>query len=131
MKMSRASLYAVTALASMASQDEPGNTVASHLTAGAQGIPDKFLIKVLGTLARAGVLHSIKGPHGGFRLARPANKITLLEIVEAMDGPIRGEVPPILDGKAVLRLKEVYGQIATDARKQLGKVSLAEFAGKK
>ena len=39
------------------------------------------------------MLLSIKGPNGGYRLARPAHDITMLEILEAVDGPIRGQAP--------------------------------------
>jgi DNA-binding IscR family transcriptional regulator len=48
---------------------------------------------VLQSLVSAQVLLSVKGPSGGYRLARPAGKVTLLEVVEAVDGPIRGGAP--------------------------------------
>src|SRR5215831_7457027 len=89
MKMTRASSYALHAVAYMALQksDKP---VASHHTAAARGIPERFLLKVLKPLVSAGVLYSVKGPHGGYRLAKPPAKITLLEIIEAVEGPLRG-----------------------------------------
>src|SRR5215475_15835610 len=93
MKLTRASSYALHAVTFMASQkhDRP---VASHHIAHARGIPERFLLKVLKPLVSARVLHSIKGPNGGYRLARPANDITMLEVLEAVDGPIRGLAPP-------------------------------------
>jgi Rrf2 family protein len=50
------------------------------------GVPAAYLAKHLQSLARAGVLETVKGPRGGYRLARRAGDITLLDIVEAIDG---------------------------------------------
>jgi Rrf2 family protein len=50
------------------------------------GVPAAYLAKHLQALARAGVLETVKGPRGGYRLARPAAEITLLDVVEAIDG---------------------------------------------
>jgi Rrf2 family protein len=53
-------------------------------------LPDAYLGKVLAPLVRAGVLGATSGPRGGFRLARPAQEITLAEVVEAVEG--RGDM---------------------------------------
>jgi len=50
------------------------------------GVPAAYLAKHLQALAGAGVLHTVKGARGGYRLARPAAEITVLEVVEAIDG---------------------------------------------
>jgi Rrf2 family protein len=50
------------------------------------GVPGAYLAKHLQALARAGIITSIQGPRGGYRLARPAAEITLLEVVEAVEG---------------------------------------------
>jgi Rrf2 family protein len=50
------------------------------------GVPAAYLAKHLQSLARAGVLETVKGPRGGYRLGRPATQITLLDVVEAIDG---------------------------------------------
>src|SRR5215475_16180012 len=92
MKLTRASSYALHAVAYMATQKHE-RPVASHHIAHARGIPERFLLKVLKPLVSARVLLSIKGPNGGYRLARPANDITMLEVLEAVDGPIRGLAP--------------------------------------
>jgi Rrf2 family protein len=131
MKTTAAARYALRALAHLGALD--GNpTVTSHDIARAHGIPEKFLLKVLKHLATAGLLHSNKGPHGGYRLARPAKSITLLEIVEAVDGPVRG-VAPVVDmagGGALDRCLAAICDAAADAtRKQLRKVRLSDLAG--
>jgi Rrf2 family protein len=50
------------------------------------GVPSAYLAKHLQALARAGVLETVKGPRGGYRLARPATDISILDVVEAIDG---------------------------------------------
>src|SRR5581483_8942418 len=92
MKLTRASSYALHAVAHMAATGED-RPVASHHIAKARGIPELFLLKILKPLVSARILRSVKGPNGGYRLARPAAKITMLEVVEAVDGPIRGTAP--------------------------------------
>ena len=93
MKLSAASSYAVHALVNLAGREQ-GGPVPSHLVAEAEGMSERFLLKVLGSLCPAQILLGLKGPNGGYRLARPANKITLLDIIEAVDGPIRGDAAP-------------------------------------
>jgi Rrf2 family protein len=136
MKLTRASNYALQALVSMAGQKEENQVVASHLTARDQGIPERFLLKILKPLVSAGVLDSLKGPNGGYRLAKPAAKITLLEVVEAVDGPIRGQAPLTqaagAKGATALdrRLQDICQSVADQTRKQLGQVRLSELVGK-
>jgi len=93
MKLTCASSYALHAVVYMAQQknDRP---VASHKIAQERGIHARFLLKVLKPLVSARVLTSVKGPNGGYKLARHATDISVLEIVEAVDGPIRGQAPP-------------------------------------
>ena len=93
MKLTRASSYALHAVAYMAQQKAQDKPTASHNIAAARNIPERFLLKVLKPLVSARVLLSIKGPNGGYRLAKPADKISMLEILEAVDGPIRGMAP--------------------------------------
>jgi Rrf2 family protein len=50
------------------------------------GVPAAYLAKHLQALARAGIVETTKGPRGGYRLARPASDITMLDVVEAIDG---------------------------------------------
>ena len=131
MKLTRASSYALHAVAFMATQkhDRP---VASHNIAQAPGIPERFLLKVLKPLVSARVLLSIKGPNGGYRLARPATKITMLEVVEAVDGPIRGLAPLAQEaghhgGGLDPRLEAICDQAALLLRRRLGKVRVSDL----
>src|SRR5436305_15042825 len=92
MKLTRASSYALHAVAYMATQKQD-SPIASHVVAQAQGLPERFLLKVLKPLVSARMLPSIKGPNGGYQLAKAPKDISLLDIVEAVDGPIRRQVP--------------------------------------
>jgi DNA-binding IscR family transcriptional regulator len=58
------------------------------------------LLKVLEPMVDAGTLRSVSGPRGGYRLARAPKDITLLDVIEAVDGPIRGDVPDEGQGAA-------------------------------
>lgn len=109
-------------------KDEP---IASHLIAEKRGISEKFLLKVLKPLVSAQVLLSNKGPNGGYRLARPANDITILEIVEAVDGPIRGFAPlgqDEINGAINKRLDQICSQAADQVRRALGKIKITELS---
>jgi Rrf2 family protein len=132
MRLTRASSYALHAVVYMAAQKQ-NKPVASHHIAKARGIPERFLLKVLKPLVSARVLHSVKGPNGGYRLARTPTDISLLEVIEAVDGPIRGQAPLAeIDGNGSLnrRLETICNQSAEHLRKQLQKVRMTELAGK-
>src|SRR5258708_18117945 len=133
MKLTRASSYALHAVAYMAAEksDQP---VASHHIAQARGIPERFLLKVLKPLVSARVLHSVKGPNGGYRLAKSAGDITMLEVLEAVDGPIRGQAPPNpgeTDGPLHHKLENICKQSAEQTRKHLHKVTVSELLAKR
>jgi Rrf2 family protein len=132
MKLTFASSYALQAVVHMAGLKK-NDPVASHNIAEARGIPDRFLLKVLKALVTAQVLSSIKGPHGGYRLARPATDISMLEVLEAVDGPIRGNAPASRDekdGSLRKRLDEICNQSAESVRKHLAKVKISDLAAK-
>ena len=130
MKLTRASNYALHAVAFMAAQkhDRP---VASHAIAQARVIPSRFLLKVLQPLVSARILLSVRGPHGGYRLARPASEISLLDILEAVDGPIRGHAPLLEenDGPLNNKLEAICQQSADQVREHLKKVRLSDLVG--
>src|SRR5947209_18077935 len=132
MKLTCASSYALHAVAYMA-QQKTDRPVASHKIAQERGIPERFLLKVLKPLVSARVLTSIKGPNGGYKLARSPADISVLEIVEAVDGPIRGLAPLAqVDGNGALdrRLETICNHTADQLRKQLQKVRITELASK-
>ena len=87
MKLTRRSEYALLALIHLARAKGEGY-VAVAAIAEAQGLPAKFLEQLLMALKRARLVKSQKGPHGGYRLARPAEKISLAEVIRLLDGAL-------------------------------------------
>lgn len=127
MRLTAASRYAVGALAHMARK--PDGTYASHDIARAEKLPERFLLKVLKPLVSVGILYAVRGPGGGYRLARTAKSVTLLEIVQAVDGPVRGEAPFTEgDGKLRQQLQAVCEQVAEGTRRALARVTVAQLA---
>lgn len=131
MRLTRASSYALHAMVHIAAH-KLSVPLASHEIAHAHRIPERFLLKVLKPLVSAGLLHSVKGPRGGYRLAKAPKEITMLEVVEAVDGPIRGltafhsaAAANGLDRK----LDSICLQAAEQTRKQLGSVRISNLAG--
>jgi Rrf2 family protein len=138
MKITRASSYALHALAHMAMQkpDKEGkySVLPSHKIAEARGVPERFLLKVLKPLVTTGILDSVKGPSGGYKLKKAPKDITVLEIIEAVDGPIRPQGSSNDSGNSSAinaRLDKLSKDTAELERGYLRKVSLADIAGKK
>lgn len=99
MRLTRGCGYALRALEYLASRRD-GRSATAHDIAEARRAPTRrFLLRPLKALVMAGLLRSMPGPGGGYRLGRPAPRITLLEVVEAVDGPIRWEAPLALEGR--------------------------------
>lgn len=81
--------YAVAALTELART--PGQPIPVGEIARRREIPAQFLEQLVATLRRGGVLRSQRGVKGGYTLARPADQITVLEVVELLDGPLASE----------------------------------------
>ncbi|HET7145265.1 MAG TPA: Rrf2 family transcriptional regulator [Anaerolineales bacterium] len=87
MQITRQADYAVRAVLHLANTGD--QRTATSMIAEAQHIPPSFLAKIISQLSIAGLLHTSRGARGGVTLAREAKDITLLEVVEAIDGPIQ------------------------------------------
>lgn len=112
----------------------PDGPLAAGVVAVRTGIPAPTVAKVMGRLARAGLLASSRGVAGGFRLAHAPAAISVADIVEAVEGPIaltncqQGEVSACaLEGSCAVRPH--WGPINHAVRAALSAVSLADLAG--
>jgi Rrf2 family iron-sulfur cluster assembly transcriptional regulator len=87
MELTKAGDYGVFGVIYLAKQPQ-GKIVSLSEVSKAEDIPEKFLAKIFQSLTRSGLLRSHRGAGGGFSLARPANKITVKELLESIQGPI-------------------------------------------
>ena len=87
MKLTTRSEYALLALVYLARHKSDGFVPVENIAA-AQDIPPKFLEQLMLALKRAKCLHSQKGQHGGYRLAKPPSKIALAEVIRIFDGAL-------------------------------------------
>lgn len=87
MQLNQATDYAFRAMLHMGGL-APGTVVSTQTLAENEAIPPRFLLKIMRSLHQAGLIHSHRGAEGGFSLARPAGEISLLDIIEAMEGPV-------------------------------------------
>ena len=88
MQITRQADYAVRAVMYLANVGNSERSATSTI-AKEQNIPPSFLAKIISQLSIAGLLHTSRGARGGVTLARDPKDITLLEVVEAIDGPIQ------------------------------------------
>ncbi|AJE03186.1 RrF2 family transcriptional regulator [Geobacter pickeringii] len=87
MELTRKGEYAIRGIVYLA-QLPPGKVALISEIAEAADVPQTFLAKILQSFAKIGIVKSFRGAGGGFTLGRSAGKITLREVVEAVEGPI-------------------------------------------
>jgi Rrf2 family protein len=95
MRISAKADYAVRAAVELAGHDDEKPVKAERI-ATAQDIPLNFLENILGELRHAGIVRSHRGADGGFRLAKPADQVSIADIIRAVEGPlasVRGGPP--------------------------------------
>lgn len=125
MRLTKKSKYAARAVVDIALNGR-GSPLGVAEIARRQRIPERFLEQIFGDLRRAGVLESHRGAHGGYCLAIPSEEVTVLDIVEILDGEIlparcsaggdcnTNDAPPCATGKvwdeARLALEGVFGR---------------------
>lgn len=129
MKTSSATKYALLAVGYVA-QHKDKNLVLSQHVAKAYDIPPEYLFKVMQSLVRVQILRSKRGPRGGFRLARPLSKITMLDVIEAIEGPmnisvaLRENAPK---DKFAANAERAYDKVIAGARTAFNKVKLSDL----
>jgi Rrf2 family protein len=88
MQLTRAADYAVRVMIHLSSLT-PGTRLPLHTLAQAVNVPESFLSKVLQSLTRAGLIASRRGTDGGFTLHAGTNAVSMLDVIQAIDGPIQ------------------------------------------
>ena len=131
MRLSHLADYAVVLMTAAARRPAGARLSATELSVDT-GVPLPTTQKLMGQLTACGLLTSVRGPSGGFSLARPAGEISLADVVEAVEGPIamtvcsEGRSDCALD--AHCRVKPHMGVVGNAVRGALGAVSLTELA---
>ena len=130
MRLSARVDYALRAAAELAAVGANGGLLTAERLASAQQIPPKFLESILLQLRRGGIVTAQRGPEGGYRLARPANEISLAEVIRVIDGPlanVRGQRPEDLgyQGPAAA-LQDVWIALRANEREILELVTLED-----
>jgi Rrf2 family protein len=120
--------YALRAVVELAAAG--AGPVKGERLATAQGIPLKFLENILGELRHAGIVRSQRGVEGGYWLARPADEITIADVIRATEGPIanvRGIRPEQVEYEGVASpLREVWIAVRASLRSVLEEVTIAD-----
>lgn len=128
MKISRSFGYALNALIQLASAENDTPTACSKLAAQGE-MPERFLLQILRLLVNYGLLTSTRGVVGGYQLARPADEISLHDVLQALANASKDSGASIesLPALAQERLNEVVNDIEAANAKRLQKVKIAEL----
>jgi Rrf2 family protein len=118
---------AILTACELAGKDK-GTTAA--VIASKYDLPPTYAAKIMGQLARARVFQSYRGPTGGYTLERPANKTTLLEIFESVNGPLGDGSIHGLSGSLGKRVQVAIGNANDAIRRVLGGTTLAALTKK-
>jgi Rrf2 family protein len=119
--------YAVRAAVELAAA---GDMVTGEHIAQTTGIPHNFLENILRDLRRAGLVESRRGQAGGYLLAKPADEISIADVIRAVEGPlanVRGLSPEALDyAGSAAKLRDVWVALRASVRSVLEQVTLAD-----
>ncbi|MGW5972694.1 RrF2 family transcriptional regulator [Streptomyces sp. NPDC055186] len=131
MRISARADYAVRAALQLATAQDDAPLKAEAI-ADAQDIPHKFLEGILNDMRRGGLVLSRRGGNGGYRLARPAEDISIADVIRVVDGPlvsVRGVRPPDLSYTGPAEsLLPLWIALRSNVREILDGVSLADVA---
>lgn len=132
MRLTQKSKYAVRALVELAVSGEEGPLGVAEI-ARLQRIPERFLEQILGELRREGLLKSRRGAHGGYSFAMPKEEVSVLDVVEILDGEVRparcsaGGVCYIADAPLCVT-SEVWDEARVALEGVFGRYSIAQLA---
>ncbi len=128
MKLSRTVSYALQATLQLARAGSKTPVPCSHLAAEGK-MPERFLLQILRNLVAHGILESTRGVDGGYTLERSSGEVTLLEVMEAVDGPMVSALPVSqgLPSQSRQKLENVLAQITTGVRGNLAAIRLSDL----
>jgi Rrf2 family iron-sulfur cluster assembly transcriptional regulator len=132
MEITRQADYAVRSMIHLAELPLNNGRVSTATISEAEAIPLPFLTKVISRLATAGLVTTSRGMGGGVSLARPPDEITLLQVVEAVDGPIVLNHCLLRSGtcerEPFCAAHDVWAEVQTHFVQELNAVTMRELA---
>jgi len=132
MRLSPAAELAVRGIVVLADHYGEGPTTLKTIC-GVRDLPKQYLVKLFSLLAKADIVTAIRGKHGGYELSRAPKEITLLEVIEAVEGPIALNFcqhnPPKCD-REDCPLRAVWTELQRTVRQRLGAVRLSQCLSK-
>ncbi len=126
MKLSQSTAYAVFAAIHIAAAG-PGGSVCCAQLAESGRLPQRYLLQILRALVRKGILRSLRGGNGGFSLAQDPSDISLLELVEAIEGPVSLHLSLGEGGMSVPSLCKGLEKAEAAIRNELRQITIAQF----
>ncbi len=131
----KASVYAVLAVVEVAKRRKAGATagIQAGEIAETYGLPTAYAAKVMSQLARSRILRSDRGPRGGFQLARDADEVNFLQVIEAVHGVIDGRQDAEQAGAPAeiqAGLADIFGSATDGVREVLGGMTIDRFVDK-
>ena len=131
MRISRSTGYALLAVGYLA-QHQKQRIILSQDISKKYNIPLEYLLKILQQLVKANILRSKRGPRGGFSLARPTKKITLLQVIEAVDGPMVSQLDLAEHARGerfAAKVEHIYSKALAQARAVFDKAKVGDLLG--
>jgi Rrf2 family cysteine metabolism transcriptional repressor len=125
MRMTAKAEYACLAMIELAKLGENGPPRRVREIAEAQGIPERYLLQILLQLKTAGLVQSARGSEGGYQLARGADRITVADVIAAVDGP--GDPPRKSTVSFAPQLTELFKRAREAERLVLASTSIARL----
>ena len=128
MKLSRTVAYALQATMQLAVSDSDTPVPCSQI-ASKGDMPERFLLQVLRSLVNHGVLRSTRGVDGGYMLIRSPEEISLLDVIEAIEGPLDSKLPLPADPEDFTQqnLQKALQEVTATARKQLESIKISQL----
>jgi Rrf2 family protein len=131
MQITRQADYAIRAVLYLTTKN-PSERASTSLIASAQGIPSSFLAKIVSQLSIAGIIHTSRGAKGGVTLAKEPGTISLLNVVEAIDGPVSLNEctlnPAACERSGNCPMHPIWCQAQAELVSKLGSTNFGQFA---
>ena len=132
MKLSTKGRYGVRAMFDLAMHEGEG-AIALKSIAQREGISEKYLEHLFASLKKAGLINSVRGAQGGYRLARPPEEITLGDIIRVLEGPVAPTDCVVDEGRGVCSrasqcvMRQIWSRIRDEVNAILDEITLQQI----